>query len=121
MREAGQFLVGEHDFSSFRALDCQARHARRRIYRLEVRRIGDRVVIDVVANAFLHHMVRNIAGVLMAVGMGQREPDWVCDLLQWRDRRRGGITAPADGLYLLGVEYPARYRIPRLSPPAGLW
>lgn len=121
MREAGQFLVGEHDFSTFRSLDCQARHARRRIFRLDVWRTGDRVVIDVEANAFLHHMVRNIAGVLMAVGFGQREPGWVLDLLDWRDRRRGGVTAPADGLYLLAVEYPSHFRIPRLSPAAGLW
>jgi tRNA pseudouridine38-40 synthase len=83
----------------------------RTIQRLDVTRSGEYLYLDVVANAFLHHMVRNIAGVLMAVGHGEREPGWVQDILEKRDRTQGGVTAPAAGLYLVGVRYPERYGI----------
>ena len=109
---AARHLVGEHNFSSFRALACQAKHPVRTIHRLEVQRRGDYIHLDITANAFLHHMVRNIAGVLIAVGEGEREPDWVQELLMARDRRVGGVTGPAGGLYLAEVQYPARYDLP---------
>jgi tRNA pseudouridine38-40 synthase len=109
MQQGARYLVGEHDFSSFRAVACQAKSPVRTVHRLEVGRRGDLVYLDVEANAFLHHMVRNIAGVLMTVGRGDRQADWVDEVLQHRDRARGGVTAPASGLYLVGVSYPPRH------------
>jgi tRNA pseudouridine38-40 synthase len=111
MAEGAAHLLGEHDFSSFRALACQAKSPRRTIHRLEVRRSGDYLYLDVEANGFLHHMVRNIAGVLMAVGRGERGPEWVAQVLEQRDRSRGGVTAPPTGLYLVGVRYPPEFGI----------
>lgn len=118
MRTAAAALVGEHDFSSFRSYACQAKHPVRTIHRLDVERRGDFIVIDVVANAFLHHMVRNIAGVLMEIGSGRRGPAWVLEILAARDRRQGGVNAPPEGLYFIGAEYPAGYGLP--YEPAGL-
>ncbi|NIR29511.1 MAG: tRNA pseudouridine(38-40) synthase TruA [Gammaproteobacteria bacterium] len=112
MQQAGRYLVGEHDFSSYRALACQARSPIRTVYELRVARQGALVHIDVSANAFLHHMVRNIAGVLMAVGMGKRPPEWAGEILEARDRTRGGVTAPPEGLYLMRVEYPTTFGLP---------
>lgn len=112
MHEAGQVLVGEQDFSSFRAAECQARHPIREIRELTVRRQGDGLVLEVEANAFLHHMVRNIAGVLMAIGAGDRPVEWAREVLARRDRTQAGITAPAEGLYLLAVRYPERFGLP---------
>jgi tRNA pseudouridine38-40 synthase len=111
MRQGGSYLLGEHDFSSFRAVACQAKSPVRTIHRLDLTRSGELVYLDVQANAFLHHMVRNIAGVLISVGRGERPADWVGQVLDHRDRTRGGITAPADGLYLVGVDYPARFGV----------
>nr|VFJ50780.1 MAG: tRNA pseudouridine38-40 synthase [Candidatus Kentron sp. DK] len=113
MRAGAGYLLGEHDFSTFRAAACQAASPIRTIHALEITRHGERIRIDVVANAFLHHMVRNIAGVLMAIGTGKREPEWAGRILAARDRTRGAVTAPAEGLYLAGVEYPEQFRIPR--------
>jgi tRNA pseudouridine38-40 synthase len=112
MREAAAHLVGEHDFSSFRSYACQAKTPVRTLHRLEVARQGDLVVVDAEANAFLHHMVRNLAGVLMEVGVGKRPPDWAREVLEARDRRLGGVNAPPDGLYLIGVQYPGRFELP---------
>ncbi len=113
MHAAGQMLIGEHDFSSFRAAECQARHPVRALHVLNVFRQGpDGVVLEVEANAFLHHMVRNIAGVLMAIGAGERPVDWAREVLEQRDRTRAGVTAPAEGLYLLAVRYPACFALP---------
>lgn len=112
MQRAGQALVGEHDFSSFRAAECQARHPIRDIHEITVHRHGDSVVLDVVANAFLHHMVRNIAGVLMTIGAGDRPVEWAQEVLERRDRTQAGVTAPAEGLYLLTVRYPERFGLP---------
>ncbi len=112
MRAAAADLVGTHDFSAFRALACQAKTPVRELRRLEVTRHGEFIRIDAHANAFLHHMVRNLAGVLMSIGAGEREPEWAKAVLAGRDRTIGGVTAPADGLYLTGVVYPAQYGIP---------
>jgi len=111
MQQGARYLRGEHDFSSFRAMACQAKSPVRTVHRLELARSGKLVYLDVQANAFLHHMVRNIAGVLMTVGCGERPVDWVDEVLGHRDRTRGGITAPPGGLYLVGVSYPTRYGI----------
>ncbi len=112
MHVAGQALVGEHDFSSFRAIECQARHPIREIYHLTVKRQGGGIVLEIEANAFLYHMVRNIAGVLMTIGAGDRPVEWGREVLERRDRTKGGVTAPADGLYLIKVFYPARFSLP---------
>ena len=114
MHAAGQALVGEHDFSSFRAAECQARHPIREIRELAVRRRGDGIVLEVEANAFLHHMVRNIAGVLMAIGAGDRPVEWARAVLEQCDRTQAGVTAPAEGLYLLAVRYPERFGLPAM-------
>jgi tRNA pseudouridine38-40 synthase len=109
MRDGARHLIGEHDFSSFRAVACQAASPVRTLYRLDVSRSGELLYLDVEANAFLHHMVRNIAGVLMSVGRGDRPPGWVAEVLNHRDRTRGGVTAPPGGLYLVGVAYPVAF------------
>lgn len=112
MNEAGKNLLGTHDFSSFRAAECQAKSPVKTISDVAVERFGDMVVLSVRADAFLHHMVRNIAGVLMAVGSGRKPPSWVAEVLSARDRRAAVATAPPDGLYLMGVEYPEHFAIP---------
>ncbi|MEQ6341294.1 MAG: tRNA pseudouridine(38-40) synthase TruA [Gammaproteobacteria bacterium] len=121
MAEAAAHLVGEHDFSSYRALACQAKSPVRTVHRLDVTRQGELIFIDIEANAFLHHMVRNIAGVLMAIGAGEREPVWAHEVLEMRDRTLGGVTAPPHGLYLMEVGYPERFDIPRLSQTSMVW
>ncbi len=115
MHEAAQLLIGEHDFSSFRAAECQARTPMRRMHEITVERRGDLLVVSVLANAFLHHMVRNIAGVLIAIGTGARPVSWAREVLEARDRRKGGITAPAQGLYLAGVRYSPSLELPSES------
>jgi tRNA pseudouridine38-40 synthase len=112
MHEAAQSLVGEHDFSAFRAAGCQSRTPVRRLARIAVRRDADRVEIEISANAFLHHMVRNVAGTLLAIGAGDRPASWVAELLASRDRTQAGATAPPQGLYFAGVEYEARWGLP---------
>jgi len=112
MRTAAKFLLGEHDFSAFRAVECQARSPVRSVHRLDVRRDGDGVLIDVVADGFLHHMVRNIVGVLLAIGAGKQDTEWAQRVLAGRDRSLGGVTAPPQGLCFTAVLYPAAYNIP---------
>ena len=121
MQRAGQALVGEHDFSSFRAAECQARHPIRDLHEITIRRQGDGVVLDVEANAFLHHMVRNIAGVLMSIGAGDRPVEWAREVLEQRDRTQAGVTAPAAGLYLLAVHYPERFGLPTAGETVPIW
>ena len=112
MREGALWLIGEHDFSSFRAQGCQSRSPRRFMHFIHVSRMGERVVIDVCANAFLHHMVRNIVGVLTDIGTGKHPPEWASEVLKARNRSLGGVTAPPDGLYFAGIHYPDAYGLP---------
>ncbi|GLO61500.1 tRNA pseudouridine synthase A [Vibrio sp. MACH09] len=112
MHEAGQFLLGENDFSSFRASHCQSNSPWRNIMHLNVSRQGHFVIIDIKANAFVHHMVRNITGSLINVGKGQQEPEWIEWLLQQKDRKLAGATAKAEGLYLVDVDYPQLFDLP---------
>ena len=109
MHEAAQRMLGQHDFSAFRAAACQATHAVREIQSISVRREGSLVILDVSANGFLYHMVRNIAGNLIMVGSGEREPSWLAEILSGRDRTRAAPTAPPEGLYFLGARYPEKY------------
>jgi tRNA pseudouridine38-40 synthase len=111
MHTAAQALLGQHDFSSFRAQGCQSKSPCRCMYFIDVYREGDKVIIDISANAFLHHMVRNIAGVLIAIGAGKQPVEWTAELLAVKSRQLGGVTAPPDGLYLGGVYYPSQYGI----------
>ena len=117
MNRAAQCLTGEHDFSSFRDSECQSPTAMRNLHRVEVHRIRDCVVLDVSGNAFLHHMVRNITGTLVEVGLGRRPKDWVREVLEARDRRRAGMTAPPEGLYFIGPRYPAEFALPEPPDP----
>jgi tRNA pseudouridine38-40 synthase len=112
MHRAAQALLGEQDFSAFRTVHCQAPHARRELQDISVVRAGDEVVVEVQANAFLHHMVRNIVGSLLPVGRGEREEGWIADLLAGRDRTQAGPTAPPQGLVFLGPRYPAEWGLP---------
>ncbi|HEX5693705.1 MAG TPA: tRNA pseudouridine(38-40) synthase TruA [Arenimonas sp.] len=112
MHVAAQSLVGEHDFSAFRTVHCQARHARRNVHEVSVRRLEDRVVIEVQANAFLHHMVRNFVGSLLLVGRGEQPGAWIAGVLEGRDRTLAGPTAPSNGLVFLGPRYPHRWGLP---------
>lgn len=113
MHEAGQLLLGEHDFSAFRATGCQAKTASRNVMSLRVERDGDWILLDITANAFLQHMVRNITGTLVAVGSGKQAVGWVRDVLHSRDRTQGGVTAPPQGLTLTSVAYPPEFGLPR--------
>ncbi|HEY2346630.1 MAG TPA: tRNA pseudouridine(38-40) synthase TruA [Xanthomonadaceae bacterium] len=112
MHRAAQALIGEHDFSAFRAAQCQAAHARRDMQRIAVLREGEEVVIDVQANAFLHHMVRNIVGSLLPIGRGERPEAWMAELLHGRDRTVAGATALPQGLTFIGPLYPAHWGLP---------
>lgn len=116
MHKAGQLLLGEHDYSAFRAAGCQARTPWREVRKLQVHRTGDLVILDVEANAFLHHMVRNITGVLMAIGSGARPIEWASEVLESRDRREAGVNAPACGLYFMQALYPSEFEIENLNP-----
>jgi len=114
-------LVGTHDFSAFRASACQARSPVRTVHSLDVGGRASRVWLDVVADGFLHRMVRNIVGVLLAIGAGEAEPDWAREVLESRDRKAGGVTAAPDGLYLVRVGYPSRFGLPAVLPDSGVW
>lgn len=113
MQAAARHLVGRHDFSSYRAIGCQARHPNRDVHFLHLTQHGPLIVLDIQADGFLHHMVRNITGVLMAIGQGKAEPDWAREVLEARDRTLGGVTAPPDGLYFVDAHYPAQFQLPR--------
>ena len=106
MQLAANHLLGEHDFNAYRAAGCQAKSL---------------VLIDIEANAFLHHMVRNIAGVLMAIGSGEQPVDWSRRVLESKNRALGGVTAPPYGLYLTHVDYEPDYQLPKLEPSQAIW
>ena len=112
MHECAQVLVGEHDFSSFRAVGCQSKSSKRNLHGIEVSRSGDVIYLDVKANAFLYHMVRNIAGSLMTVGKGEQDKAWFSDVFAACDRNQADVTAPASGLYLVQVDYDPHYNLP---------
>jgi len=113
MHEAAQALVGRHDFSAFRAVNCQSHTAVREISHIRVSRMGQYVMIDVQANAFLHHMVRNITGSLLMIGKGEQPVDWMHTLLLGQDRTKAAATAKPNGLYLVDVLYPEKFAIPK--------
>lgn len=113
MSQATAHLVGEHDFSAFRAAECQAKSPVRELHELRVQRVGDYIAITVTANAFLHHMVRNLAGLLIRIGQGDAPPEHAAAVLASRDRRQSGVTAPAAGLYFQRVRYPAEFGLPQ--------
>ena len=115
MHEAAQRLIGEHDFSAFRAAGCQAKSATREVTQVSVTRSGDWLTLEISANAFLMHMVRNITGTLAAIGLGEQPVSWAAEVLESRDRTAAGVTAPAHGLTLVSVEYPDEFGIPAAS------
>jgi tRNA pseudouridine38-40 synthase len=115
MHLAAQYLLGEQDFSSFRSSYCQSSTPMRNVHNLNVTRNNDLVIIDIKANAFLQHMVRNIVGLLLTVGENKRPPEWAKEVLAKRDRRAASYAASACGLYLTKVYYPATYHLPLLS------
>jgi tRNA pseudouridine38-40 synthase len=114
MHAAAQQLVGEHDFTSFRAAGCQAKSAIRELQSIEVSRHNELIYIDVRANAFLHHMVRNISGSLIAIGRGEFPNEWLGEVLQARNRKLAAMTATASGLYFLQPYYPVRFELPNI-------
>lgn len=115
MNKAAQYLIGEHDFSSFRSSQCVSKTPNRRVIDITVQRKNDFISLEIEANAFLHHMVRNIVGVLMKIGAGDQDPLWMLDVLAAKDRRAAAATSPADGLYLTHVRYPEQYALPSSS------
>lgn len=117
MQRAAQCLIGENDFTSFRAVQCQSRTPWRNVMHINVSRYGAYVVVDIKANAFVHHMVRNIVGSLMEVGAGHQPESWIAELLAAKDRTLAAATAKAEGLYLVSVDYPDRFDLPK--PPMG--
>lgn len=121
MHRAAQLLLGENDFSAFRTAQCQARHPMRDLHAITVRREDEQVVVEVQANAFLHHMVRNIVGSLMVVGRGERPESWIAELLAGRDRTVAGPTAPAAGLTFLGPCYPRNWDLPEAVSLPEAW
>ncbi len=118
MHRAAQVLVGEHDFTAFRDSQCQSPTPIRHLRAIRIEQRGEFVTLSITANAFLHHMVRNIAGTLIQVGQGRRSESWVAQVLAARDRTQAGMTADASGLYFVGPEYPPEFAIP---PPPIPW
>lgn len=115
MHQAAQQLIGEHDFSAFRAAGCQAKSPLRNIEYLNVSRKGELIFVDIKANAFLHHMVRNIAGSLMSIGRGDQIASWLMTLLKNADRRKAAMTAPAAGLYFIQAFYDDKFDLPQIE------
>lgn len=121
MRQAATHLSGEKDFSAFRAAGCQAHSPVRTVKRVSLEQSGPWTWMDISADAFLQHMVRNIVGSLIEVGRGQRDPGWIAELLRRGDRASAGMTAAPDGLYLSEVRYPEHFALPRPVPPVRFW
>ena len=116
MHQAAQCLLGEQDFTSFRAVHCQSNTPFRNVHFVNVSRQNDYVIIDIKANAFVHHMVRNIAGSLITIGLGQQPVEWMAELLELKDRTAASATAKPGGLYLIEVDYPETFGLPTVSP-----
>jgi len=121
MQAAADLLVGHHDFSAFRAKECQAHSPFKTVEKIKVTRQGDCIAIDVKAQSFLHHMVRNLVGVLVPIGEGRKPVEWAKEVLEGRVRCHGGITSPPDGLYFIKVEYPEQYKLPTVSAFPVVW
>jgi tRNA pseudouridine38-40 synthase len=121
MQDAANYLVGHHDFSAFRAKECQAHSPMKTIEKITVTRHDDCIAIDVIGLSFLHHMVRNIVGVLIPVGEGKKPAVWAKEVLETRDRSKGGVTSPPEGLYFIKAEYPAEYKLPVVSAFPVVW
>ena len=115
MQKGANYLLGTHDFTSFRAQACQAKSPVKHIHSIVIKRIDDIIIIDIIANAFLHHMVRNIVGTLLPVGTGERPPEFVHHALKAKDRRQAGVTALPNGLYFKGVYYPEAFGLDNLE------
>jgi len=115
MQEAANYLVGTHDFSAFRGSDCQAKNPVKTVHVCHIRREGNDIYLDIKANAFLYHMVRNIVGTLYIVGEGREQPEWILNLLEGKNRTLSGQTAPAKGLSLVEISYPEVYNLPILD------
>ena len=120
MQQAAQHILGTHDFTSFRAAACQSRQPVRDIQHVSLQPHGRLWVLDIQANGFLHHMVRNLVGTLLAIGRGEQPVDWIDYLLQVHDRRQAATTAPPDGLYFVNAYYPAEFNLPQL-PLGPVW
>jgi tRNA pseudouridine38-40 synthase len=121
MQQAADLLVGKHDFSAFRAQECQAKSPIKTLDAITVTRQDDCIAVDVVGQSFLHHMVRNIVGVLVPIGEGKKPVSWAQTVLEGRDRAKGGITSPPQGLFFINAEYPAEYKLPSVSAFPVVW
>ncbi len=121
MQQAANYLIGKHNFNAYRAKHCQSKTPIRTMHKIDVIRKDNFVVIEYTANAFLHHMVRNISGVLMEIGSAQKKPEWANEILQLQDRQHKGVTASPDGLYLTSVQYPDKFELPQISSCASIW
>ncbi|MCL1039932.1 tRNA pseudouridine(38-40) synthase TruA [Shewanella submarina] len=115
MNMAAQALIGEQDFTSFRAIQCQSKTPFRNVHKVTVTRQGMYIIVDIQANAFLHHMVRNIVGSLLEIGLGNQPLDWMRTLLDMKDRTKAAATAKPHGLYLVDVTYPQEFELPKLA------
>lgn len=115
MAEAGKLLEGTHDFTSFRAAECQANTPIRTMHRVALSRSGEFVTFEFRANAFLHHQIRNMVGALLWVGLGRRPQAWIGELLACKDRSKGAATFAPDGLYLASVRYDAKFGLPSVQ------
>ncbi len=112
MQQGADYLQGTHDFSSFRAGGCQAKSPIKCLHSISIKRSNDKITVDIIASAFLHHMVRNIVGTLLPVAKGDMPPDWVQSVLLAKDRNKAGVTALPNGLYFKGVYYPKKFGLP---------
>jgi tRNA pseudouridine38-40 synthase len=119
MIEASKYWLGEQDFSSFRAAGCQSHTPIRSVYAIQITRVNEQIILDFFANAFLHHMVRNMVGVLVKIGSGLKTPLWAKEVLNAHNRKAAGITASPTGLYLVEVQYPLRFNLPKIE--VGPW
>ncbi len=121
MQAAAQYLLGEHDFSTFRSVQCQAKSPVKSMYSIKIEQRGDLIMFTLHANAFLHHMVRNIVGSLIYVGNGSQQPEWLKEILDGRDRKFAAPTFMPDGLYLAKIDYDPKWQLPQLEVQNFLW